>query len=485
MDERNEDRMDDEELDAFIESGLPDMAPDDVALRVNPWRRTLGRVIAGLALQIVTLNFLYLNYLLPAIGASLALLGFRALRRENRWFAACFYMEIAVTAYLAAANFLSSAIFGGEILASRVWHTLFVMKLLAPMPMFFCLWRGLFAVQRRAEVDEGAPGAVWFIVWYAIILLVGLMGGVKGLAPLIIGLTAYILILRSVYKLYRSLDEAGYAVRPSPVKIGDRWLAWTVLGVFAAAVACGFAFRSYPMEWSPWERQESRDTEEIAAELRKLGFPESVLEDLREEEIRSLDGVTHIEVSEERLTVEDGRFVTVYDGSGDLVLTSVAVKLPRERETWSIIHHFEWISRPEPMGTEAINILPTARAFMGWGMDGEIAGRVLCTIDGQTCEAPYYFLGTRASASNGSIFAEFSLPREGDNCRGYVIYTAQQTIPGYIIDSWAEYVHQCSPSGFPVRTAAAECIMGLWMSDNFCSEYTAIQFYPYAEEDQE
>ena len=52
----------------------------------TPWRKSMGHVLLGMALCTLTLRFLWLDYLLPAIGMVLSLWGFRALRQENKWF---------------------------------------------------------------------------------------------------------------------------------------------------------------------------------------------------------------------------------------------------------------------------------------------------------------------------------------------------------------------------------------------------------------
>ena len=60
--------MNDREFDALLESAAPELPPDDVARDVTPWRRAIGNILGGSALCSITLNFLTLNYLLPAIG---------------------------------------------------------------------------------------------------------------------------------------------------------------------------------------------------------------------------------------------------------------------------------------------------------------------------------------------------------------------------------------------------------------------------------
>lgn len=50
------------------------------------WHSAVGRILWGLALCTFRLEVFYLQYLLPLLGATLLYLGYRSLRRENRWF---------------------------------------------------------------------------------------------------------------------------------------------------------------------------------------------------------------------------------------------------------------------------------------------------------------------------------------------------------------------------------------------------------------
>ena len=75
-------------LDHLLQASLPELPPAEIAQGVTPWRRAMGRILWGLALTSITLQFWNLQYLLPTIGLVLLMLGFRALRRENGWLAA-------------------------------------------------------------------------------------------------------------------------------------------------------------------------------------------------------------------------------------------------------------------------------------------------------------------------------------------------------------------------------------------------------------
>ena len=69
-------------FEAALQASVPERLPDKVAA-VTPWKRAMGRVLAGTALTALGTNLWGLNYPLPGIGLVLMLLGFRLLRREE------------------------------------------------------------------------------------------------------------------------------------------------------------------------------------------------------------------------------------------------------------------------------------------------------------------------------------------------------------------------------------------------------------------
>ena len=89
MREYDVNNLNEQEFDSMLQSSMAELPPDDIAYEVTPWRKAINRILTGFALGAITLNFLGLNYLLPAIGMILTILGFRTLRKENKWFNAC------------------------------------------------------------------------------------------------------------------------------------------------------------------------------------------------------------------------------------------------------------------------------------------------------------------------------------------------------------------------------------------------------------
>lgn len=66
-------------FESALQASVPERLPDKAAA-VTPWKRAMGRVLAGMALTALGTNLWGLNYLLPGIGLVLMLLGFRLLR---------------------------------------------------------------------------------------------------------------------------------------------------------------------------------------------------------------------------------------------------------------------------------------------------------------------------------------------------------------------------------------------------------------------
>ena len=486
------------DFEAILQESLPETPPEDIIRDVTPWRRAMNRVLTGLALNAITLNFFTLDYILPAIGLILMLLGLRALRRENGWFRACFVITI-----LRASYFFLTLILNATILRSTVYDllpagVLTAVSLWLIFMEFVCLWQGIKAVKKTSGLSAEAGAAGALIVWYLVIAALAVIG-YSGIVVGLIMIVAYILIIRGLVKLSRELDEAGYAIQTASVRISDRTLAGVIIGSVAVGILCGYLFGgSYPMQWSATNPEATPKTQEIRAELIELGFPETALQDLTEADILACEGALQVVVDVHDYPVNNGREVieqngnttihtTVYD-TKELRITGVAVQLPDGRETWKLFHHFRWVADPGFYGTQCLQLWPAYRNYDGWDQGGDFTGRVLYTKDGQSYCAPYYSLGTVTYTANSliwgnqtstDVFAAFSMPRDGENQRGYVTYTIKEMTDGYIIDSWINYTYQKSPLQYPALTAAEKRMTNSWNDIGaFFTIQDALQFFP-------
>lgn len=487
-------------FEALLAQSVDELPPEEIVADVTPWRRAMNRVLSGLALCMVTLNFWCLNYILPAIGTVLLLLGLRALRRENPWLRGCF-----VCAVLRAACVFPSLILNTTILQSDACKSAAAVASAALMlALLLCFWQGLRAVQRKAGLPAQGGCAGSLLAWYVLVCVLAAVHYTGWIVPIAM-LVGYVCILRSLFRLSRALDEAGYAITPQPVRVTDRCVVLVLAAALGIGCTLGYLFGgSYRMDWQPVDTPAQTQTEAIRQQLLALGFPEAVLNDLTPEDIAACDGALRVVVEVEDYPVNDGRTVlweayneknerhyvqdTVYDVK-ELRLTGVAVQLPGARETWRVFHHFLWTTDPGFCGTEALQIRPAYRSIPeGWAAAGDVTGRVLYDRGGQTFAAPYAALGARTftantvlwgEQTNTDLFAAFSLPRHAQHARGYVTYSTTEARDGYILSSGVYYTHQQTWLQYPVVTAMEKRLTTTWGdSGAFRTVQDALQFFP-------
>ncbi len=502
MDKREQLKQLDEQLLAGLMAETDGLPPEEVVGAVTPWKTAIHRILAGMVLTTITLNFYGLNYLLPLIGMVLLLLGTRTLRKENSWMKGCFGLTVARTGLLMVQLLRNTTVRFDLLMDSFPYASLLqgaegFLVVLLTFGTIVCLWRGLAAIRRKAGLPEKNGTGASLLVWYGLTCILALVNYEGLILPLAM-LVVYLLIIRGLYKLSHSLDEAGFVVQPAPVKLSDWAVAAVIAGVLAAGALVSYLFLSgYPMDWQPVEAVESTERTEICEQLTELGFPEGILDDLTDEDILACKDAAAVVVTTNNYPVNDGNLVwsgrssrTVYEVK-ELRITGIGVLLEGERERWKLFHYFTWTTDPGFPGTESIQIWPTSRLSEGWWMDGEPSGRLLVDRDGQTYTAPYAFLGSQ-SYTTGSflfggqpqtdLFAAFSLPRWGENKRGYVSYTVGEAMDGYIINSWFNYTHQRSWFQYPVESAMENQLSGSWnLNGPFKLVQDALQFYPTEE----
>ena len=266
--------MTDAVFEAMLARSVPDVPPEEIVAEVTPWRRAMNRILFGMALCAITLNFLCLNYILPAVGTVLLLLGFRTLRRENRWLGGCFAITVVRAAYFFMTLILNTTILQSAVFTPAVTTALTAGNAALLLALYFCFWRGLLAVQAKAGLPAQAGGALALIVWYALVCVLAAVQYSGWVVPITM-LIGYGFILRSLCRLSGALDEAGYAIAPGPVRVTDRCLVLVIAAVLGIGCTLGYLFGgSYPMDWQPVDTSEQAQTETIRQQLLGLGFPE-------------------------------------------------------------------------------------------------------------------------------------------------------------------------------------------------------------------
>lgn len=475
MTNKDFENLNDREFDMFLEEIVEEPSASDMSKDINPWRKAMNRVLWGTGLTTLTLNFLNLDMILPAIGLVLLLLGYRTLRNENGWFKTAYIISAVRSVWFCISVFFQSTVLMEE---SGVSTFLAVGTYIWLIPAFIgllSLRNGIRSVQKKAGLPP--HGGTGLLIWYLVILLLAFIN-FEGFALWIL-MIAYGFILRGLYKLSKELTEAGYTVSTSPVKVSDKAVAITYVSILLVLIAAGYLFFShYPMQWSHAEATHSEQTAAVEEDLMELGFPETILQDMTDEEILACEGAAFVLVHNRDYDIEQDRgigtqeeidggkraLITPDQGEAHLRFTFIGVKFSDEREHWKLIHHFEWLTDVDFCGTEAIQMWPSNRSG-GWTMSTDVTGRLLYEKDGETHIADYHSLdevsyqktgllaGMIGQYDNHDVFATFSLPNEGSRQRGYLMYDILEMQDGYIVDSWFNYIHQRDQFQFPVKTA--------------------------------
>ncbi len=441
-------------LDRLIEDSLDFIPPDDVVDHVSAGKTAFDLIIAGLALSTITLDILALGYILPLIGVVLLLLGFRRLRGENGWFKACFVISAVRCFSVAAQCIIAATVYHSTFMTTGAADIVAAVSAALVFALIICLRKGILAAQKRARLEPHAGGATALIIWYAVVCALALVKfeGLILVAGLVI---SFIFILRSLAKLARELDEASYAVHPSPVQVSDKALCITLFSLVIVGVVCGYVFlQRLPMQWQP---EQETQTTELRRELLEAGYPERSLRDLSDKDVEMCRGFTAV-------CTNDG---DQFDNGSGVTLMTVAVKLDEPGTRYRIFTHFEWHDA-RSCGTELLRVMPYYMRYgarLDWSPDGEVTGRVLYDADGTTMVSPYYKLDGSGTGSISSSFfgtssigilGSFSMPADSEKQRGYIAYGTQsgatQTDELYIASD-ANYVHQYSVLQFPVQTA--------------------------------
>ena len=107
MNENSFDFFSDSELSQIMSTIPPD---DNITKSISPWRKATRQMLIGFALMAVVPQIFPLNLILPIAGSISMFLGFRSLRKENRWFFFGFILSCIILGFRAVSIFLNSSI---------------------------------------------------------------------------------------------------------------------------------------------------------------------------------------------------------------------------------------------------------------------------------------------------------------------------------------------------------------------------------------
>lgn len=422
-------------------------------MKESLWKQTYENILIGMGFIGITLNFLFLNQLLPFIGSLLVFTGFRKLRRENQWFQIG-YAGAGLKVVITIVSIVLGAVLGHEeIYASYVWKVIAFCGGILPIVLMGCFYFGMRAELKKQNVNINHEVLLHILIWYVVVVALAAWN-YQGLILALIILAAYIGILVELKHIAEKLEEAGYILEEQTVRVSNGKcvgcaVVLTVAGLFSAYLFLD----SYHMEWTMVKESQDPVSEEIKDHLLSLGLPEDILNDLTEEDLLECKNARQVFVERDEYPQKE------------LKLSGAAIEL-EQKDQWKVIHHFRWNEDPGFRGTESLQIYPVySGQKSGWTVNGGLTGQVLYEKNGTSYTADYAVLqnenyNTRDGfpfydmMEHSSIFAEFSMPRHGENCRGYVAYEIKEKESDWWIDSWLNYTHQNTLVQYPVLSAA-------------------------------
>ena len=470
---------DDLRFDALLTEGADALPP---APDVSPWRGAMSCIVWGIALKTLTLQLLYLNDILPTLGCILLVLGFRTLRQENEALRWAYGLSIAAAVMRSAAMVLAA-------LPVDVGRTFGCADSALMLGMLIALWRGMTGVSRAAGAEKpSAPAAGALAAFYAVLILLAFIG-LEGWLLVLPVLAVYLVILRNLVKLFRSLENTGYAIHAAPVHLPAAAVLWGYLGLTLAAVVLAMLLgQRYPMDWQV--RDDAPQDAAIRAELLELGFPQDVLDDLTAEEVARMSGARAVFVNEDKLynqtkyreivmehylgedplrVLRYDRTITTKHDDGtrsytyvyrafdtlEQTMTSVAVELAGAdgEKHYIVIHHLYYDTQPSFRYTEGMTVWPVWKMESSWRPGTLCSGRVLCTRRGTAQTAALHglayddrqvtgFFGTDRRAS---FDAQWTRPSGAGDVRMYMLYDAFCGDDAWVLTSYGNYTRQSKP----------------------------------------
>lgn len=423
-----------DEFDRLLYEGASQLPPDlPGAEPPKPWKNPMSRICWGLALITITLNFLYLDDILPAIGIVMLWLGLRSLRRQNSGFRFAFvcatlYAVFRFLCLIAAATPLDPWLIE---LIDMDWHSMtgdvsfyYILRTAVAQLLLVLalggLWQGLRQVFWDAGQTPKTASAGALVVLEALLFplaAIGLTGWLL-VGPILV---LWILMIRSLYKLSHSLDEAGYALSPAPVRLSNQRAAALWLGVPLLAIAVlPFLFTRLPVNAETPVYGPSDGESELRVQLLELGFPETLLYRLHDGQISRFEGAYGVTVN--------GTFGASFEDPGrDGGLPSFgAIEVPVRDDHYGFhtvyLAWFRWDTTEERY-MEGIQIVPDLH---------RVTLRTVCPEgwlewleDGKFHTSPLSF----RLRSDGSYCADYSLPKDIGTVYGYVFWENIPTLP--------------------------------------------------------
>ena len=355
--------------------------------KTSLWKQTYENILVGMGFCVIKLNFLLLYYILPFIGILMIFAGLRKLKQEDKWFKAV-YAAAAINVVITMISIVSGTFINRrQIYDTYIWQFMLLWTFALPLIIASCFFCGMQTELKKREKEADNKILIHLVIWYAVVILLMNMndsGWIIGIAVL----ATYIGILVELKHTAENLEKAGYVLEEPPMRVSNGKCAAGAVVLTAAGLVIGtIFFGSYHMRWNEVKAPQDPAYEEIKTHLVSIGFPEDILDDLKEEDLLACKNARQVRLQQTDYPINDGeQIVTRSEGytqysreypHKELRLSGIAVELEQEGH-WKIIHHFLWNEAQGFRGTEALKLYPACRERNGgWLEEGGLTGQVL------------------------------------------------------------------------------------------------------------
>ena len=427
-----------DEFDRLLYEGSVQLPPELSKLTPpRPWKKPVRLICWGLALITITLNFLGLNIILPAAGSALLWLGLAPLRRENGAFrfayaCAALYAMLRLTVILLQATPLDhwlAGLIGGEWntttgpvpLYNALWTVLLQLVLVFTVGG---LWRGLKGVFRQARQKPRTAAAGGLVILEALLIPMALIGleGWLLVGPLLI---LWVCLILSLRRMGKSLDQAGYVLKPAPLGVSGGLALALWLGLYLLIIAAlPLLFSRLPAGVQTPVYGTASDSP-LRSELLELGFPEDILGRLDDSELARFEGAYGLK--KEGYHDPDAPHP---DGMPSIVTVEVPVRDERYGFHSVYLAHLYWSPNEASGGyMEGIQVV---QDYQGVTVHTTIPDGVLKWRDSAgTCYTmPLEFWREADGAGTPCCYANFSLPEDVSGpMEGFLFWEAAPSLP--------------------------------------------------------
>lgn len=305
--------------------------------KTSLWKQTYENILVGMGFCVIKLNFLLLYYILPFIGILMIFAGLRKLKQEDKWFKAG-YAAAAINVVITMISIVSGTFINRrQIYDTYIWQFMLLWTFALPLIIASCFFCGMQTELKKREKEADNKILIHLVIWYAVIILLMNMndsGWIIGIAVL----ATYIGILVELKHTAEDLEKAGYVLEEPPMRVSNGKCAAGAVVLTAAGLVIGtIFFGSYHMKWNEVKAPQDPAYEEIKTHLVSIGFPEDILDDLKEEDLLACKNARQVRLQQTDYPINDGeQIVTRSEGytqysreypHKELRLSGIAVEL--------------------------------------------------------------------------------------------------------------------------------------------------------------